>query len=68
MQVGRKPRYSYRKNGENHPSPLPTPEEIRERCAEIQAEWSEKTRQDRTNPLYRPVPWLPPGVFEGIDR
>lgn len=52
------------------PDPPPTPEQIRERCAEIQAEWSERTRQDRTNPLYRVVPWFPPGVSidEGNDR
>lgn len=44
------------------PDTPPTPEEIRERCAEIQAEWNERTRLDRTNPLYRPVPWTVPGV------
>lgn len=38
----------------------PTPEEIRERCLEIQATWSDRTRQDRH--WRKPQDWAVPMI------
>jgi hypothetical protein len=34
-------------NGQNEPGNDPTPEQIRERCAEVQSGWSEQREQAR---------------------
>lgn len=43
-------------------SPDPTPDELRERCLMVQAEWSDDEREKRTCPAYRNREPLPPGV------
>lgn len=42
------------------PAFMPSPEEIREACAEIRSEWDEETEQKRN--WTTSGPWLPPGA------
>jgi hypothetical protein len=49
---------------EKEPNHLPSPEEIRERCLEIQATWSAKEWRDHGEPVERH--WLPPGVRRSL--
>jgi hypothetical protein len=44
------------------PTPDPTPEEIKERCAEIQATWTPAERMRRMRHDYRPL-----GITAGGD-
>lgn len=43
----------------------PTPEEIRERCLEIQREWSPRERLKRAGYRHDPTQWRPPVVHVG---
>lgn len=46
--------------GWKNKKPDPTPDEIRERCAEVRAGWSESMREKRRFKTDDYLPWLPP--------
>lgn len=43
----------------------PTPEEIRQRCEEIQREWTPRERYKRAGYRHDPTQWHPPLVHAG---
>lgn len=64
MMVTRK---TLRRRKKSIDAPLPTPDEIAERAAEVQREWTEETRLRRAG-LLRPDPVTVPEVAITVDE